>query len=177
MQHVQQMQSCAFFWWKVNIIAAYTGDSDLAIVLAVTSREAEVAGAFLFGWWTSPLWAAGDWPGRQPRSTRPRLFRVLRMTGRSTTARRTRGMARDCCGSAARRRAKRASRGATTKKESGWTRDAAGRLVWGGGEAGAMPTARVAAGRKRVRRRKERGKIGRGVTVEGGGWGGQRGTG
>jgi len=33
MQHVQQMQSCAFFWGKVNIIAAYTGDSDLAIVL------------------------------------------------------------------------------------------------------------------------------------------------
>jgi hypothetical protein len=38
MQHVQQMQSCAFFSGKVNIIAAYTGDSDLAIVLGESER-------------------------------------------------------------------------------------------------------------------------------------------
>jgi len=27
------MQSCAFFWGKINMIRAYTGGSDLAIVL------------------------------------------------------------------------------------------------------------------------------------------------
>ena len=27
------MQSCAFFWEKINMIRAYMGDSDLAIVL------------------------------------------------------------------------------------------------------------------------------------------------
>jgi hypothetical protein len=27
------MQSCAFFWGKINIIKAYIGGSDLAIVL------------------------------------------------------------------------------------------------------------------------------------------------
>jgi hypothetical protein len=27
------MQSCAFFWGKINMIRAYMGDSDLAIVL------------------------------------------------------------------------------------------------------------------------------------------------
>jgi hypothetical protein len=29
------MQSCAFFWGKINMIRAYMGDSDLAIVLGV----------------------------------------------------------------------------------------------------------------------------------------------
>src|SRR2546430_7602077 len=84
---------------------------------------------FLFWWRPSPPLAAGHWPDRHRRSARARSFRVHRMTERSTTALRTRGMARGWRGSVARRRANRTSRGATTKKESGWIRDAAVSLL------------------------------------------------
>jgi hypothetical protein len=107
----------------------------------------EFVGIFLFWWRPSPLLAAEHWAGRRRRSARPRSFRVLRMTERSTTARRTRGMARDWCDSGARRPAKRTSRGATTKKEFGWTRDAAVSLLWGAVRTAAMPAARVGEGR------------------------------
>jgi hypothetical protein len=112
----------------------------------------EFAGVFLFWWRPCSHLAVGHWLSRLRRSARPRSFRALRMTGRSTTARRTRGMARDWCGSAARHGAKRASSGATTKKESGWTRDAAVILPWGAATMAAMPAARVLEGRLPVRR-------------------------
>ena len=82
-----------------------------------------------------------------PQSATARSFRVLRMTGRSTTARPTPGMERDWCGNAARRRAKRVGRGATMKKESGWIRDAAASLLWGAAMTAVMPAPRMVEGR------------------------------
>src|SRR5437016_5626552 len=98
-----------------------------------------LAALFLFG--------RGAWRPQSPQEPGARRFRVLPKTVRSITARRTRGMARDWCGSAARRRAKRVSRGATTKRESGWTRDAAVSLLWDAVKTAAMLAAKVLPGR------------------------------
>src|SRR6266403_5291737 len=98
---------------------------------------------FCFGGSPLPPLAVGHWPDRHRKSARARSFRVLRMTGKSIIARRTRGMARDWCGRSARRRANRRSRGATTKRESGWTRDAGVSLLWDAAKTPAMPAARV----------------------------------
>src|SRR5260370_28086192 len=97
------------------------------------------------------------------------------MTGRSTTARRTRGMARDWCGSAAKRHAKKTSRGATTKKESGWTRDAAASLLWGVVTVAVVLGARGGGGGEHVGRVKGGGEIVPRETVRAGRFWGKRG--
>jgi len=39
-QHIQQMQSCAFFWGKIDMLGVYKGGGNLAMVLDEYSMSA-----------------------------------------------------------------------------------------------------------------------------------------